>query len=121
MGNPGPVFGARAVRLEGARRVGNGHLKATLASAGGRLGGIGFGWADRGGWLERAARREPVDVAFRLETNEYQGEISLQARIVALTTPPLAALPADQADSAAPVASGLAPASAAPQTTSTAP
>ena len=95
MGNPGPVFGARGVRLEGARRVGSGHLKATLASAGGRIAGIGFGWADRGAWLERAARREPVDVAFRLETNEYQGVLSLQARIIALSTPALAPLPVE--------------------------
>lgn len=114
MGNPGPVFGARGVRLEGARRVGNGHLKATLASAGSRLGGIGFGWADRGGWLERAARREPVDVAFRLETNEYQGAISLQARIVALSTPELAPLPVAPEESPALTASRLAPGTGAP-------
>ncbi|MEO8636897.1 MAG: single-stranded-DNA-specific exonuclease RecJ [Gemmatimonadales bacterium] len=104
MGNPGPVFGARGVRLDGARRVGNGHLKATLTSATGRIGGIGFGWADRDGWLQRAARREPIDVAFRLETNEYQGEVSLQARIVALTTPPLAPLGPVSTDAAAPPA-----------------
>ena len=121
MGNPGPVFGARGVRLEGARRVGNGHLKATLISAGGRLGGIGFGWADRDGWLERAARREPVDVAFRLEINEYQGEVSLQARIVALTTPALAPLHGVSPESVAPGASHLAPAGEAPHTSSTAP
>lgn len=79
MGNPNPVFGARAVRLEGSRRVGGGHLKATLAGAGGRLAAIGFNWADR------APRTDLVDVAFRLEQNEWQGEVTLQARIVALS------------------------------------
>lgn len=79
MGNPNPVFGARAIRIEGARRVGTGHLKGTLAGRGGRLPAIGFNWADR------APKAEVVDVAFRLEQNEWQGEVSLQARIVALT------------------------------------
>jgi single-stranded-DNA-specific exonuclease len=79
MGNPSPVFGARGVRLDGARRVGPGHLKGTLADSGGRLAAIGFGWA------ERAPQSEAVDVAFRLEQNEWQGIVSLQARIVAMT------------------------------------
>ncbi len=79
MGNPTPVFGARAVRLDGARRVGPGHLKGTLAGPGGRLPAIGFGWADR------APQSEALDVAFRLEQNEWQGIVSLQARIVAMT------------------------------------
>jgi single-stranded-DNA-specific exonuclease len=84
MGNPGPVFGARGVRFEGARRVGNSHLKGTLADAGSRVGAIGFGWADRVPWLP-AGGASAVDVAFRVEQNEWQGGVSLQARIVALT------------------------------------
>jgi single-stranded-DNA-specific exonuclease len=79
MGNPSPVFGARSVRLENARRVGGGHLKGTLASPGGRLPAIGFNWADR------APSGDLFDAAFRLEQNEWQGEVNLQARIVALT------------------------------------
>jgi single-stranded-DNA-specific exonuclease len=79
MGNPSPVFGARSVRLDGARRVGPGHLKGTLADSGGRLAAIGFGWA------ERAPQSEVLDVAFRLEQNEWQGIVSLQARIVAMS------------------------------------
>ena len=79
MGNPGPVFGARGVRLEGVRTVGNNHLKATLAAPGGRLSAIGFGWADR------APKVAALDVAFRLEQNEWQGQTTLQARIVALS------------------------------------
>jgi single-stranded-DNA-specific exonuclease len=84
MGNPGPVFGARGVRFEGARRVGNSHLKGTLAGGGSRLDAIGFGWADRVPWLP-AAGVPAVDVAFRVEQNEWQGAVNLQARIVALT------------------------------------
>ncbi len=87
MGNPSPVFGTRGVRLEGVRRVGQNHLKATLAGAGARVGAIGFGWADRTPWLNPADRGGAADVAFRLEQNEYQGMTSLQARIVALSPP----------------------------------
>lgn len=93
MGNPSPVFGARSVRLEGVRRVGQNHLKATIAGGGSRLGAIGFGWADRTPWLNPADREAAVDVAFRLEQNEFQGNVSLQARIVALS-PPVAVTPA---------------------------
>lgn len=80
MGNPAPVFGVRGVRLATPRTVGNGHLKATLADAGRRLDAIAFNWADRAASL----LAHPVDVAFKLERNEYQGRSALQARVVTL-------------------------------------
>jgi single-stranded-DNA-specific exonuclease len=85
MGNPTPVFGARGVRFEAARRVGQGHLKGVLSGSGGRLPAIGFGWADRTPWAGPGMPAPSVDCAFRLEENEWQGTVSLQARIVALT------------------------------------
>jgi single-stranded-DNA-specific exonuclease len=85
MGNPGPVFGVRGARFEGARRVGSSHLKGVLTMSGCRVGAIGFGWADRVPWIESGAAAQAVDVAFRVEQNEWQGALSLQARIVALT------------------------------------
>lgn len=84
MGNPGPVFGARAIRFEGARRVGASHLKGTLCGSRCRVGAIGFGWADRAPWLPMGTT-PTVDVAFRVEQNEFQGATTLQARIVALS------------------------------------
>ncbi|HWA57523.1 MAG TPA: single-stranded-DNA-specific exonuclease RecJ [Gemmatimonadales bacterium] len=84
MGNPGPVFGTRGIRFEGSRRVGASHLKGMLAGHSCRVGAIGFGWADRVPWLS-VGDPAAVDVAFRVEQNEYQGSASLQARIVALT------------------------------------
>ncbi len=80
MGNPGPVFGVRGAQLSAARRVGNGHLKATLLAGSTRLPAIGFNWADRITWL----LSDPVDAAFRLEMNEWNGRTSLQARLLAL-------------------------------------
>lgn len=79
-GNPSPVFGVRGVRLAGRCRVGQGHLKGTLDDGRSRLPVIGFQWADRVPWLGDG----PVDAAFRLEVNEWNGQTSLQARLCAL-------------------------------------
>ena len=81
MGNPGPVFGVRAVRFGDRRIVGNGHLKGMLLRDGSAIAAIGFEWADRVPWLGD----QPVDIAFRLECNEYMGNESLQARIVGIS------------------------------------
>ena len=80
MKNPAPVFGVRGVRFADAARVGNGHLRGMLTDGASRLCAIGFGWADRVPWLGSG----PVDAAFRLERNEYRGETTLQARLLAL-------------------------------------
>jgi single-stranded-DNA-specific exonuclease len=80
LGNPGPVFGARGVRAADARKVGSNHLKLALVQGGTRLDAIGFGWADRAPRLD-----QPLDVAFRLEENVFNGRTSLQARVVAMT------------------------------------
>ncbi|MBA2627068.1 MAG: single-stranded-DNA-specific exonuclease RecJ [Gemmatimonadales bacterium] len=81
MGNASPVFGVRGVRLSGCSRVGNGHLKCTLDDGRARVAAIGFQWFDRVPWIGEAL----VDVAFRVECNEWQNLNTLQARIVALT------------------------------------
>ena len=80
-GNPGPVFGVRRVRFAQRRRVGTNHLKGVLEDGNARLAVIGFNWADRVPWLDDG----PVDVAFRLESDDWNGTASLQARLVALT------------------------------------
>ena len=47
----------------------------------GRLPAIGFQWADRVPWLGDGL----VDAAFRLESNEWNGHSTLQARLCALS------------------------------------
>jgi len=79
-GNASPVFGVRGVRLAGRKSVGAGHLKGVLDDGRSRLPAIGFQWADRVPWLGEA----PVDAAFRLECNEWNGQVTLQARLCAL-------------------------------------
>lgn len=80
LGNAGPVFGARGVVWGNAKVVGSGHLKGTLTAPGARLDAIAFGWGDRAPNLA-----EPVDVAFRLEENSFNGRTTLQARVVAIS------------------------------------
>lgn len=79
MGNPSPVLVSRAVRLAGApRAIGRDGLKILLEEGVGSLDAIGWGMADRIPELPAGAL---VDVAFRLERDEYQGVTRLQARI----------------------------------------
>jgi single-stranded-DNA-specific exonuclease len=80
-GNPSPVFGVRGVRFTNRSIVGNGHLKGFLEDGTARLCAIGFQWADRVPWLGD----ELVDAAFRIETNEWNGFSTLQARLCALS------------------------------------
>jgi len=80
-GNPAPVFGVRGARAVGARRVGTNHLRFTLDDGSGLLPAIGFRWADvvPDAWLAH-----PLDVAFRLERDEWEGRTTLQARVASL-------------------------------------
>jgi single-stranded-DNA-specific exonuclease len=78
-GNPGPVFGVTGVAVREARPVGTNHLRLLLEDPRGRLTTIGFDWADR---VDATWWAAPVDVAFRLERNEYRGDVSLQGRII---------------------------------------
>jgi single-stranded-DNA-specific exonuclease len=80
-GNPSPVFGVRGVRFTNPSVVGSGHLKGALDDGSTRLWAIGFQWADRVPWLGDG----PVDAAFRIECDEYNGLSSLQAKLCALT------------------------------------
>ncbi len=80
-GNPAPVFGVRGARAVGARRVGTNHLRFVLDDGSGALPAIGFQVADQvpEGWLEH-----PLDVAFRLERDDWQGRSTLQARVATI-------------------------------------
>ena len=80
-GNPAPVFGVRHARAVGPRRVGTNHLRFTLDDESGALPAIAFQWADAipDHWLA-----DRLDVAFRLERDEWQGRVTLQARVASM-------------------------------------
>ncbi|HET7565134.1 MAG TPA: single-stranded-DNA-specific exonuclease RecJ [Gemmatimonadaceae bacterium] len=79
IGNPSPMLVARGVRLAAQpRSVGNGHLKLRLAGDGTELDAIGWGMGALAAELDASA---PLDVAFRLERDEWNGVQRLQARL----------------------------------------
>ncbi len=80
-GNPAPVFGVIGASARDPRVVGANHLRFVLDDGTSRLPAIGFDWADR---LPPDWAAGPVDVAFRLDRDEWQGEATLQARVVDL-------------------------------------
>ena len=79
VGNATPVLAASGIRIAGQPRVlRNGHLKVRLAGDGVELDAIGW---RMGAMAERLSTSSPVDVAFRLERDEWNGESRLQARL----------------------------------------
>jgi single-stranded-DNA-specific exonuclease len=79
MGNPAPVLVARGVHLVAPPKlIGRDGLKLRLTAGQGELEAIGWGFASRIGEFDPSI---PVDVAFRLERDDYRGESRLQARI----------------------------------------
>ena len=79
MGNPAPVLVARGVRLVAPPKlIGRDGLKLRLSAGRGELEAIGWGFAPR---IAEFDVEIPVDIAFRLERDDYRGESRLQARI----------------------------------------
>jgi single-stranded-DNA-specific exonuclease len=79
IGNPTPVLLSRNVTLaRPPRLVGKDGLKLVLDTGTGSLEAIGWGFAPRAEEFQAGGK---VDIAFRLERDEYRGESYLQARI----------------------------------------
>ncbi len=78
-GNPGPVLGVVGGTMRFEKVVGANHLRFTLDDGTGRIPAIAFNWADR---VQPGWRDGPVDVALRLDRNEWRGRSTLQARVV---------------------------------------
>jgi single-stranded-DNA-specific exonuclease len=79
IGNPSPVLLARNVTLAATPRlVGKDGLKVVLDTGTGSLDALGWGFAHRAAEFQAGSK---VDIAFRLERDEYRGESYLQARM----------------------------------------
>jgi single-stranded-DNA-specific exonuclease len=79
IGNPAPVLLARNVTIARPPKViGRDGLKLALDTGTGSLEAIGWGFAPRAAEFGPGSK---VDIAFRLERDEYKGESYLQARI----------------------------------------
>ena len=80
IGNPSPVLIARGVRVAGPpKTVGKDGLRVLLHQNDTQLTALGWGMAARAPELSVGAT---IDVAFRLERDEWNGESRLQARLV---------------------------------------
>jgi len=82
MNNPQPVFVARNVSVVDAKTVGNRgkHLKLKISNLKFQisLDAIGFGL---GQWLPKLAPEKPIDIAFNLTIDEWNGHKKLQLRL----------------------------------------
>jgi single-stranded-DNA-specific exonuclease len=77
VGNPGPVLVARDVEVTATpRRIGTDGIKVALQTGRGSMDGVGWGLAPRAAELRAGTR---VDIAYRLDVNEYRGTRTLQA------------------------------------------
>ena len=77
MGNPKPVFMARGVEVaDGPRRLKDRHFKMALRQHGRVLRAIAWRGVERHPFLEQHAG--PVDIAYSLEQNEFNGETYLE-------------------------------------------
>ena len=80
IGNPTPVFVARAVELESPpREVGKGHLKLRLTQSGHSLDAIGFGLINR--IPPESLGTGPLDVTFKLKLGEFRGRRQVEAHL----------------------------------------
>jgi single-stranded-DNA-specific exonuclease len=77
-----PVFIAKNVYNTGySKIVKDTHLRFSLKQDGAILSGIGFGMADK---MPLLATNNPLDVLFKIDENEWNGEKTLQLKIIDL-------------------------------------
>lgn len=79
IGNPAPVFRTSGARLAATpRRIGTDGLRLSIEHGTGAIEAVGWGLAPRAASLDVA---RPLDLAFRIERDEYRGVSKLQLKI----------------------------------------
>jgi single-stranded-DNA-specific exonuclease len=80
IGNPGPLFVARGVRVaSNAARIGANGVKFAVEAPQGLIEAVGWGLSERAGELRTGAS---MDIAYKLERNEFRGRSTLQLGLV---------------------------------------
>lgn len=80
IGNAGPLFVSRGVRVKGgARKVSTDGLKVEFATASGPREAVGWGLYGRASEIPRDGT---IDIVYRLEMNEFRGARTLQANLL---------------------------------------
>jgi single-stranded-DNA-specific exonuclease len=76
IGNPGPLFVAKDVRIAtNATKIGANGVKFSVETPQGTLETVGWGLSERSGELRAGAN---IDIAYKLERNEFRGRSTLQ-------------------------------------------
>jgi single-stranded-DNA-specific exonuclease len=80
IGNPGPLFVARSVTVAtNAAKIGANGVKFAVEAPHGTMEAVGWGLSERSGELRAGAT---VDIAYKLERNEFRGKSTLQLALV---------------------------------------
>ena len=80
IGNPGPLFVAEGVRVaSNATKIGANGVKFAVDGGRGRVEVVGWGLSDRSAELHEGAN---VDLAYKLERNEFRGRSTLQLGLI---------------------------------------
>lgn len=81
MENPEPVFWTPNVLVTEQRRIGKGHIKLVLESEGQKVNAIAWRWG------EYFPLPSPLDVAYRVKSNEWNNEVSVQIEVLGVRFP----------------------------------
>ncbi|BAU11406.1 single-stranded-DNA-specific exonuclease RecJ [Leptolyngbya sp. NIES-3755] len=81
MENPDPVFWTPNVCLDEQRRIGKGHIKFVLRSGNQKINAIAWRWG------EYFPLPSTLDIAYRLKSNEWNNEVSVQLEVVGVRLP----------------------------------
>jgi single-stranded-DNA-specific exonuclease len=108
LGNPGVTLLAPGATLHALETMSEGrHLRGGVELGGFRCRAVGFGM---GSWRDRLAEAGRVDVAYRLQRNEWNGAVALQMLLRAVAEVPELAAPAPPPSSPPAAALPLSPA-----------
>ncbi|PSB26228.1 single-stranded-DNA-specific exonuclease RecJ [Stenomitos frigidus] len=91
--NPDPVFWSANVRISEQKRIGKGHIKLVVSQDGELPGTIHKFTAIAWRWGDYYPLPSHLDLAYRLRTNDWNGEISLELELIGVRKP--AAIAAD--------------------------
>lgn len=80
VGNPQPVFASLGIKVKGARKIGRdlSHLKLRVSSGALQFDAVGFGMGDL---LDRLTLNEPIDIAYTIDENVWNGTTTLQLKL----------------------------------------
>ena len=85
--NADPVFWSANVRISEQKRIGKGHIKLTVSQDGALPGSTRSFTAIAWRWGDYYPLSDRLDLAYRLRTNDWNGEISLELELVGVRSP----------------------------------